>query len=732
MLALVVCAASTRTALAATPTLDKIGPDLVSVGDPDFTLRVSGETFDKTSVVLLDGAPLQTTFISKKRLHAVVPQQTTNAAGTHTVAVRNGAGETSGTLALTVGARNENITIERINPDTLPVVTLGLSPQIKLSGEGLKSTSKVLLYGRSVDLSDSANGSLTLFVPTEFASVPGLLPVQVKNDNGLSNMVTVPIYDKAATIGSIDPVSVKAGSEAFTLKLSGSGYGQEAVVRINGVDLVPTSIKSQEIKVDVPAAVVAAEAQLPVYVVQSTGLSNVAILRVTPADGSPIVYSISPDRIQAGAGAVKVAVSGANFGEKSKVLVNGDEVKTSFNGRANLTFKLSDSDTDTAGTTYNVQVRNNDGTVTNTVQLRILEPAMVSTVTGDKLDGFRDGGPDEARFRRPSRMAVGSDGLIYVADQLNHAVRRLNPATGLVETLAGDGLPGYVDTGDSTDADFDTPRFNNPLGIAVAANGTIYVSDYGNSVIRRLTPTGSGYTVDTVAGANERIKDKDTREMLHATRRGLGGFQNGEGSVARFRGPDGMAIGPDGTLYVADATNHYIRGIDTTSATFDVRTVAGIGITGFTDGDLSTARFTTPTDVALTPDGEALIVADFNNNRIRRVELATGQVSTVAGSGFEGTDSGSPLFATFRGPIGVAVGADGTIYVTDHFSNLIRVITTDGVTTTLAGGSSKKKAFDGIGPKSRFKDPRGIVYYPTTGDLYVADQGHQRVRKIEP
>src|SRR5206468_7091528 len=129
---------------------------------------------------------------------------------------------------------------------------------------------------------------------------------------------------------------------------------------------------------------VASEAQLAVYVVQSTGLSNVLILRVTPADDSPIIYSIAPDRIQAGAGIVRIDVTGANFAEKSKVLVNGAEAKTTFVGKGKLTFKLTESQTGTAGVTYQIQVRNNDGTVTNAVALEVVSAAMVSTLAGKK------------------------------------------------------------------------------------------------------------------------------------------------------------------------------------------------------------------------------------------------------------------------------------------------------------------------------------------------------------
>ncbi len=510
----------------------------------DFSLRVRGENFDKTAVILLDGTPLATQFVSKSRIQATIPTTVSAAAGSHTIAVKNGDGTTTGNEALTVAPRNEDLTIDRVNPNTLGVITSGAAALVLVSGAGLNENAKVLVYGKEFDTTVRKKDVLAVVLPSEIIGVAAFVPLQVKKSGVLSNMLTLPIFDKAATIATLDPASVKAGADAFSLKITGTGYLTDAVVQINGVQLAPTSVKSQEIKVNVPTSLIANEGQLVVYVVQSTGLSNAFILRVTPADNSPILYSLSPQTIQAGAGVVRVDLTGANFAEKSKVLVNGEEAKTNFLGKASVTFKLSDTQTATPGVTYQIQVRNADGTVTNGLSVDVVAASLVSTLAGKKLDGFQDGSPDEAKFRRPSRMALGPDGLIYVADQLNNAVRRLNPSTGFVETLVGDGLPGYVDTGDSTASGFDTPRFNNPLGIAVAEDGTIYVADFGNEVIRRVRSTGSGYTVDTVAGVNELIKNKDTRDQLHSTRRGLSGFANGAGSEARFRGVDGWRSRP--------------------------------------------------------------------------------------------------------------------------------------------------------------------------------------------
>jgi sugar lactone lactonase YvrE len=712
------------------PAITRIGPDVVSVGDPDFTLRVQGENFDATSTVLLDGNALETTFVSKRILYALVPVDVMDAAGTRAVAVRTGAGVTTEAEELTVQVQTPGTTILRLNPDALEVRTNAFGQEFRIAGTGFSDSSKAFLFGRELDTIRRERGVLSVAVPPNFLRNPALLPFQVRSNGDLSNLFTIPVFARAAVITDLTPGTVQSGSEAFELKINGSSFDERAVVIIDGVTLIPSDVKPQQIKVDVPASLVANPEQVVVVVRQPSGVSNAVVLRVVPS-AAPFVYSVSPPLVQAGSPATRVSVIGANFDEDSRVLVNGARVTTEFVGAGRVTFRLTEAQLAAPGV-YTITVENPDGGVSDVVTVEVVAAANVSTTAGKSLDGFTDGPPDTAKFRRPSRMALGPDGRLYVADQLNHAVRRLTPENGMVETLAGDGLPGYIDTGDSTDADFSTPRFNNPLGIAVAADGTIFVADYGNNVIRRMVPNGAGYTIDTVAGANELITDEDEREESRSTRRGLQGFADGPGATARFRGPDGLALGSNDTLYVADPLNSFIRAVDLSSATFDVTKIAGIGIGGFADGPVSAARFTLPIDVALSPDETRLYVADFGNRRVRALDLASRTVATLAGNGSSGTTAGTALLASFTGPIGITVAPDETVYVSDHRSNTIRRIEPDGVTTTLAGGGAKSRFRDGIGPFANFKDPRGIVYDASRSVIFVADQGHHRIRRIAP
>jgi sugar lactone lactonase YvrE len=730
VIALLLALAPPPAAFAADPELTRIGPDVVSVGDPDFTLRVRGMNFERTSVVLLDGEPLETLFVSKKVLYAMIPIGVMAQAGTHSITVRNGDGTTSGAETLTVQEQAPGAEILRINPDALEVRTQAIGQEFRIAGNGFNENSKAFLFGMELETTLRERRVLSVRVPPSLIGDPALLPFQVRSGGDVSNLVTIPVYGKAAQISDLNPGTVDAGDEAFELKVNGSGFDESALVLVDGVALTPTDVKPQQIKVQVPSELVADAAQVVVYVQQSTGLSNAAILRVVPS-AAPFIYSASPPRIQAGSNATRVAVIGANFDEDAEVLVNGAEVNTDVVGGGRVTFRLTKSQLATPGV-YEVTVQNPGGVTSNTITVEVVEASDVTTAAGKRLDGFQDGPPDTATFRRPSRMALGPDGELYIADQLNHAIRRLNPDTGMVVTLAGDGLPGYVDTGDSTEQGFTDVRFNNPLGIAVRDDGVIFVADYGNNVIRRMRPEGTGYVVDTIAGANVPVTDEDERRETHSTRRGLQGYADGPGSFARFRGPDGLALGSNDVLYVADPFNAYIRAIDLSSADNIVTKIAGIGFGGFADGPVSVARMTRPLDVALSPDESALFVADFGNRRVRKLDLAAGVLTTLSGNGTVGTNSGTALVASFTGPIGVTVSSEGIVYVTDHFSNTVRRIEPDGMTTTLAGGGQKTKFRDGPGPLANFKDPRGLLFDPARSVIFVADQGHHRIRRIAP
>src|SRR5437588_7750131 len=221
-----------------------------------------------------------------------------------------------------------------------------------------------------------------------------------------------------------------------------------------------------------------------------------------------------------------------------------------------------------------------------------------------------------------------------------------------VTTLAGDGSPGFRD-GAAREA-----RFNDPFGVAVAPDGSVYVADAGESNrIRKITPSGE---VSTLAGGRE-------------------GFADGAGAGASFNTPSALATDGERNIYVADTGNNRVRKI---SPDGNVTPLAGDGTAGFRDGPASQAEFDAPVGVAVDKDGNAY-VADTYNDRVR-VVTKDGVVKTIAGVGRPGYADGDALTAAlFDTPCAVAAGDAGEVYVADTGNNRLRKITKDGRVTTL-------------------------------------------------
>ena len=291
------------------------------------------------------------------------------------------------------------------------------------------------------------------------------------------------------------------------------------------------------------------------------------------------------------------------------------------------------------------------------------------------------------RFGETFGVAVAPDNTTYVTDGLNGRLYAVS-ADGTTRTIA--------------------ENLNAPSGLAVAPDGTLIVADAGSHTIKRVEPrTGR---VSVIAGAE-----------------GSAGFGDGSGPEALFNGPVGVAIGPDGTIYVADTYNDRVRAV---SAGGQVRTVAGGGAPGDVDHtDGGAARFNTPCGVAIAPDG-SLVVADTGNHKLRRVETG-GATATLAGTGAAGNQDGPPSFATFGELIGVAFDSEGNLYVADAGrSASVRVVTFGLVplVKTLGGGKGAGIA-DGALGNARFNQPSGVAAAPDNS-LVVADSGNKLVRVV--
>jgi sugar lactone lactonase YvrE len=323
---------------------------------------------------------------------------------------------------------------------------------------------------------------------------------------------------------------------------------------------------------------------------------------------------------------------------------------------------------------------------------KITSAGVTSTLAGGGGNvGQQDGGASVARFYVPYSLAMDSTGSLYVADSLNSALRKISPA-GEVTTIAG----SFGQVG-STDGPLDVAEFGVPVGVAVDATGHVFVSDALYNTVRRVA---------------------DGEVRTHAGVASLtGGAANGAAGVSRFLTPQGMAFDRDGNLYVADTGNHTIRKISPGGTT---STFAGLsGAPGAADGTGTDAQFDNPSGVAVDGAGN-VFVADTGNQLIRKISPA-GAVVTVAGlAGITGNSDGTGANARFYDPYGVAVDAEGNVFVADTDNSAVRRISPAGVVTTIGGGSYSGLFAEGSGASAHLYSPIGIVVTPT-GELFLSD-----------
>jgi sugar lactone lactonase YvrE len=339
----------------------------------------------------------------------------------------------------------------------------------------------------------------------------------------------------------------------------------------------------------------------------------------------------------------------------------------------------------------------------NSVIRKIDTNGWVSTFAGQiGQSGNADGPGAAAAFNGPASLACDAAGNLYVADTGNNAIRKITPA-GLVTTFAGASTNAGSADGLGAEA-----QFRSPTGVAVDPVGNVYIADYGNSVIRRATPDGLVSTVAGVAGTN--------------------GAADGPAASALFFHPVALAVDRQTNVYVADADNSTIRVLRPDGT---VTTLAGTaGVNGDTNAVGAQAEFNYPQGVAVDAQG-IVYVGDTGNHTIRRI-AADGTVTQLAGSSREsGSADGIGAAALLSSPSGLAVSGSG-LYVADRGNHAIRFVSFAGQVTTWAGASGGDAGLaDGSGTAARFATPRGLAL-GADGNLFVADDGNLAVRIISP
>ncbi|MFD8232973.1 RICIN domain-containing protein [Streptomyces sp. NPDC059696] len=337
---------------------------------------------------------------------------------------------------------------------------------------------------------------------------------------------------------------------------------------------------------------------------------------------------------------------------------------------------------------------------------KITTDGKISTVAGTGSAGFSgDNGPAvAAQLNWPREVAVDSAGAVYIADGNNHRVRKVTP-DGRISTVVGTGAAGFSgDDGPATAA-----RLNLPTGVAVDSGGTLYVSEYHNNRVRKITTDGR---ISTFVGTGAV---------------GAGG-DGGPAVSAQLNRPHALAVDGTGALYIADYANHRVRKV---TADGKISTVAGAGASGFSgdDGPATAARLNGPVGVAVDSAGD-LYIADYGNHRVRRV-AADEKISTVAGTGTAGFggDGGPAAKAQLYHPYGLALDCVDTLYIADHVNNRLRKI----ASTRLAGLPDSGTVVSWANVRSRLR--MGIVRESVKDgaevhQMLAASRDHQRWRVV--
>ena len=319
----------------------------------------------------------------------------------------------------------------------------------------------------------------------------------------------------------------------------------------------------------------------------------------------------------------------------------------------------------------------------------------VSTLAGDASPGLVDGIGALAKFNHPCGMAVDAEGNLFVADHANHSIRKVTPR-GVVSTYAGTGHPG------ATNGYRLKASFNSPYGLALDGEGNLYVGDVANHMVRKIAADGM---VTTVAGKYK-------------------GFSDRKGSQAKFNHPYGVAVDAENNVYVADSYNNRIRKIAPDGW---VTTLAGSGNDGYVDGTGTSAEFYVPIGIVVDAIGN-IYVGDEGNSSIRKI-TAGGNVTTLAGNGKFSFADGVGREAAFNAPGGIAIDETGHLYVADYLNNCIRQVTPSGGVSKIAGNLHKGFA-DGPASEAQFYYPFGIAV-DRSGIVYVGDQFNNRIRRID-
>jgi sugar lactone lactonase YvrE len=331
----------------------------------------------------------------------------------------------------------------------------------------------------------------------------------------------------------------------------------------------------------------------------------------------------------------------------------------------------------------------------------------ISTFAGNGTSGYTgDGGlATAATINGPYGVSVDVHGNVYITDTGNSVVRKVD-TTGKITTIAGNGSQGF--SGDGGPAI--SASLYAPLRAVADSAGNVYIADSFNNRIRKVDSSGK---ISTFAGLGTQNFSGD----------------GGQANAAELNLPGAIAVDSTGNVFICDTWNHRIRKVDSSGV---ITTVVGTGFPGVLGdgGQAAAAQLNEPEDVAVDSHGN-IYIADTANSKIRKVDTS-GVISTIAGNsnfGYGG-DNGPGPSATLNEPTGVTVASSGNVYVADFLNNRIRKISTSGTITTFAGNGTSGFSGDGGAPASATISLPKEVAVDASESLYIADSNNMRIRRV--
>ena len=369
----------------------------------------------------------------------------------------------------------------------------------------------------------------------------------------------------------------------------------------------------------------------------------------------------------------------------------------------------------------------------------------ITTFAGNGTVGFGgDGGSaTSSLLNRPTGVAVDGSGNVYIADTRNHRVRKVD-SSGTITTFAGTGTVGFGGDGGSATSSL----LNRPTGVAVDGSGNVYIADQWNHRIRKVNSSGTistilatpaihqplGVAVDVsgnvyVAEFSRVLKiDALTNGVSTLASAGSYGFalDGVPATSTQLSIPSGVAVDVSGNVYIADDMSYRVLKVDTSGT---IRAFAGTGTQGFAgDGGSATSSLLNyPTGVAVDGSGNVYIA---DRAFIRKVD-SSGIITTFAGGGSGLGDGGSATSAMLYGPRGVAVDGSGNVYIADRLNNRVRKVDSSGTITTFAGNGAYGFGGDGSSATSAMLRSPDAVAVDGSGNVYIADTGNHRIRKVD-